>query len=474
MATEVSRLIDEGIARLQRVTDQPRHEAEILLAAALGRTRAWIMAHPEERILDCDATDRYEAYVTRRSHGEPVAYVLGEKEFWSLPLAVTPDVLIPRPETELVVELALTHLPRDAQVRVLDLATGSGAIALAIAHERPRATVVGTDISAAAISVARRNASHLRLGNVAFAVGSWFDPVAGQRFDLIAGNPPYIAEGDDRVEPGVRRFEPKGALFSGPDGLAALRVIAESAGSHLAAGGWLIMEHGDRQGSAVRALLATAGFGDVTTHRDLAGLERAPWAAGREAPGRDIKPPPVHYAHPLPFHFLQAGHAAMIRFETSLGAFTIELFDKEAPVTVQNFLDYVDAGHFDGTVFHRVIPGFVVQGGGMTEDMKQKSTRAPIKNEADNGVKNRRGTLSMARTNDPHSATSQFFINLVDNSNLDPGRGSAGYAVFGCVADGMSVIDAMAKVKTGRRGMHDDVPVEPIKVISAKRVEAAK
>ncbi len=164
----------------------------------------------------------------------------------------------------------------------------------------------------------------------------------------------------------------------------------------------------------------------------------------------------------------------MIRFETSLGAFTIELFDKDAPVTVQNFIDYVEAGHFDGTVFHRVIPGFVVQGGGMTEDMKQKSTRAPIKNEADNGVRNRRGTLSMARTNDPHSATSQFFINLVDNSNLDPGRGSAGYAVFGCVSEGMPVIDAMAKVKTGNRGGHGDVPVEPIKVLSAKRVEAAK
>jgi cyclophilin family peptidyl-prolyl cis-trans isomerase len=164
----------------------------------------------------------------------------------------------------------------------------------------------------------------------------------------------------------------------------------------------------------------------------------------------------------------------MVRFETSLGAFTIELFEKEAPVTVRNFLEYVDAGHFDETVFHRVIPGFVVQGGGMTEDMRQKPTRAPIRNEADNGVRNRRGTLSMARTNDPHSATSQFFINLVDNANLDPGRGSAGYAVFGCVTEGMSVIDAMAKVETGRRGMHSDVPVEPIKVTGAKRVEAAK
>ena len=163
----------------------------------------------------------------------------------------------------------------------------------------------------------------------------------------------------------------------------------------------------------------------------------------------------------------------MVRFETTLGEFTIDLFESDAPITVKNFLDYVDAGHFDGTVFHRVIPGFVVQGGGMTEDMRQKPTRTPIKNEAANGLKNRRGMLSMARTNDPDSATSQFFINLVDNAFLDPSpRNGAGYAVFGCVTEGMSVVDAMAKVKTGRRGGHDDVPAEPIKVLSAKRVAA--
>jgi cyclophilin family peptidyl-prolyl cis-trans isomerase len=163
----------------------------------------------------------------------------------------------------------------------------------------------------------------------------------------------------------------------------------------------------------------------------------------------------------------------MVRFETTLGAFTIDLFESDAPVTVKNFLEYVDAGHFDGTVFHRVIPGFMVQGGGMTEDLRQKPTRTPIKNESANGLKNRRGMLSMARTNDPDSATSQFFINLVDNAFLDPGpRSGAGYAVFGCVTEGMSVVDAMAKVKTGRRGGHDDVPVEPIKVVSAKRVAA--
>ncbi len=279
MASEVAQLIAEGSARLRRVADDPRHEAEILLGAALGKTRAWIMAHPEERTLDCEATDRYEAYVTRRSHGEPVAYVLGEKEFWSLPLAVTPDVLIPRPETELVVELALAHLPPGAAARVLDLATGSGAIALAIAHERPGAGVIGTDVAAAAIEVARRNALQLRLGNVEFVAGNWFEPVAGQQFDLVVSNPPYIAAGDERVEPGVRRFEPHGALFSGSEGLDALRVIAAEAGSHLEGGGWLIVEHGDQQGPAVRDLLETAGFGDVTTHRDLAGLERC--TAGR-------------------------------------------------------------------------------------------------------------------------------------------------------------------------------------------------
>ena len=163
----------------------------------------------------------------------------------------------------------------------------------------------------------------------------------------------------------------------------------------------------------------------------------------------------------------------MIRFETTLGSFTVELFEKEAPISAKNFLDYAEAGHFDGTVFHRVIPGFVIQGGGMTADMRQRDTRAPIRNEADNGLKNRRGTLSMARTNDPHSATSQFFVNLVDNASLDPGRGGAGYAVFGCVTEGMDVVDKIAAVKTGSKGGHQDVPVTPIEVKSAKRIEKA-
>ncbi len=274
MATEVSQLIDEGIARLGRVTQQPRREAEILLGTALGRSRAWLLAHADERILDCDATDRYEALITRRAHGEPVAYLLGTKEFWSLELEVTPDVLVPRPETELVVELGLRHFSTDAAVTVLDLATGSGAIALAIAHERPAWRVLGTDVSAAALAVAQRNAARLRVANVSFAAGSWYQPVGCHRFDVIVVNPPYIADGDTRVEPSVRRHEPHVALFAGRDGLDALRVIIGDAGSHLHPGGWLIVEHGDQQGDAVRALLTAAGFAAVGTHRDLAGLDR--------------------------------------------------------------------------------------------------------------------------------------------------------------------------------------------------------
>lgn len=161
----------------------------------------------------------------------------------------------------------------------------------------------------------------------------------------------------------------------------------------------------------------------------------------------------------------------MIRFETTLGNLDIELFPDEAPITAENFLSYVRSGFFDSTVFHRVIPGFMVQGGGFTAEMQNKQTEAPIQNEAENGLKNLRGTLSMARTNDPHSATSQFFINLVDNAFLDKSAGNDGYAVFGKITSGMEVVDAMAKVDTGRSGMHDDVPVDPIEITAATVID---
>ena len=161
----------------------------------------------------------------------------------------------------------------------------------------------------------------------------------------------------------------------------------------------------------------------------------------------------------------------MIRFETSLGDFTIEFFEKEAPLSVANFKSYIDDGYFDGTIFHRIVPGFVIQGGGFTEDMTQKKTKAPVKNEADNGLKNTRGTLSMARTNDINSATSQFFVNLKDNDFLDHSRGNFGYAVFAKVTEGMDVIDKIAAVATGRKKGFDDVPVEAVTMTSVRALE---
>ena len=275
MATEIRALLDEGAAKLAHACDEPRREAEVLLGAALGLSRAWLLANPDERVLDCEATDRFEAFLTRRAHGEPVAYLLGEKEFWSLPLRVGPGVLVPRPETELVVERALTHLPADRDLEALDLASGSGAIALAIASERPHCRVIATDLAPAAVEATRENTLRLGLGDrVAVLRGKWFEPVADRRFDLIASNPPYIATDDARVEPSVRRYEPPEALFPGPTGLEALQAIVAGAPGHLRPGGWLVVEHGDTQGAAVRGSFTDAGFEDVQTWRDLAGLDR--------------------------------------------------------------------------------------------------------------------------------------------------------------------------------------------------------
>jgi release factor glutamine methyltransferase len=275
MATEIRALLEEGAAKLARTTDAPRREAEVLLGAALARPRAWLLAHADERVLDCEATDRYEAYVTRRALGEPAAYILGEKEFWSLPLAVGPGVLVPRPETELVVERALAHFLPGSVLDALDLAAGSGAVALALASERPSCRVTATDVSATAVASARANSARLGLSErVDVLHGSWFEPVAGRRFDLIVSNPPYIATDDPRVEPAVRRYEPPEALFSGATGLEALQIIAAEAPRHLVPGGWLVVEHGDTQGEAVRGLFTGAGFAAVQTHRDLAGRDR--------------------------------------------------------------------------------------------------------------------------------------------------------------------------------------------------------
>ena len=250
-----------------------RTDAERLLMHALGVDRAWLFAHALEPVEVGDAA-RFQALVARREQGEPVAYIIGRQGFWSLDLDVTPATLIPRPETELLVELALERLPADAPSAVADLGTGSGAIALALAHERPQARVVATDRSAVALEVAQANARRLGLDSVEFAQGAWFAPLAGRRFDLVVSNPPYIEDADPHLARGDLRFEPREALASGADGLDAIRALAADAGAHLAKGGWLLVEHGWTQGAAVRDLFEAAGFDSVFTARDLAERER--------------------------------------------------------------------------------------------------------------------------------------------------------------------------------------------------------
>jgi release factor glutamine methyltransferase len=245
-----------------------------LLAHALGVSRTKLYAWPEQET-DAAARETFERYVAARASGEPVAYLTGHREFWSLDLAVSPAVLIPRPETELLVELALERIAPDADLRVADLGTGSGAIALAIASERPRARVVATDASDDALAVARGNAERLRFRNVTFARGDWCDALGAGRFDVIVSNPPYIAVGDAHLGTGDLRREPQAALVAGTDGLEAIHRIVATAPAHLAPGGWVLLEHGWDQAARVRALLDAHGYLDIASIRDGAGHERA-------------------------------------------------------------------------------------------------------------------------------------------------------------------------------------------------------
>jgi release factor glutamine methyltransferase len=241
-------------------------DARLLLAHATGFSEAAVLAHPE-RSLPPEAAQRFMDFAARRRDGEPVAYILGRKEFFGLPLVVNPAVLIPRPETELLVELALQ---RDFSA-ALDLGTGSGAVALALKKHRPGARVVAVEASVAALEVARRNGVALGL-EVDWRHGRWLAPLEGERFDLIVSNPPYVAAGDPHLA--ALRHEPASALVSGADGLDAIREIAAAAAAHLAPGGWLFLEHGIRQNAAVRELLERAGLEDARTWPDLAGIPR--------------------------------------------------------------------------------------------------------------------------------------------------------------------------------------------------------
>lgn len=264
-------LLADAAAKLRG--PEARHEAELLLLHALQRPRSWLFAHATDPV-DLADRDRFHALLARRAAGEPVAYITGQWGFWTLQLEVSPATLIPRPETELLVEQALARLPADRPCTIADLGTGSGAIALALASERPLAQVLATDFSGEALAVAKRNAARNAVSNVAFAQGSWHVPLHGQRFDLIASNPPYIASDDPHLARGDLRFEPSTALASGQDGLDDIRLIADGARAHLLPSGWLLLEHGWDQGAAIRALLQQAGLDEVQTVQDLEQRDR--------------------------------------------------------------------------------------------------------------------------------------------------------------------------------------------------------
>lgn len=260
----------------------PALDAELLLGHALGRDRSYLHAWPEAE-LD-DAVHRHvERLIERRATGEPIAYILGSREFWSLEISVTPDVLIPRPETEGLVEIALAEVTARGFVEpaLLDIGTGSGCIALSLTHELPAAQVTAVEASSDALAVAHRNALRLAKSNIEWIEGQWLAPLAERRFDVIVSNPPYVRSDDPHLNSGDVRFEPRGALDGGPEGLDAIRVLARDAGTHLAPGGLLALEHGANQAEAVADILARAGWSRIETRTDLAGLPRfalARWA----------------------------------------------------------------------------------------------------------------------------------------------------------------------------------------------------
>ena len=273
MTGTLSALLTEAETRLKDASDSPRLDAELLLAHALGRERGYLHAHPELRPESAEAQE-FERLMAARTRGEPIAHLTSKREFWSLPLTVTPATLIPRPETELLVELALERIPKDASFTILDLGTGSGAVALAIAKERPLSRITATDRSREALQVAMGNAVALGLGNVEFIEGDWLVPLSGRRFEVIVSNPPYVRDDDPHLTAGDVRFEPRTALAAGADGLRDLRDIIGAAPAHLEQRGMLLLEHGQDQGEAVRRLLQGAGLTRVETRRDVSGHER--------------------------------------------------------------------------------------------------------------------------------------------------------------------------------------------------------
>jgi len=257
--------------RLSNTSESPRLDAEILLCRTIDMPRSYLFAHPEDE-LDELAQERFASLLDRRVGGEPMAYIMGMKEFWSHELFVSPATLVPRPETELLVDLALREIPRKAEWEILDLGTGSGAIAIAIAGDRQMCQVTAVDISEDALAVARENVRALSLGNVELVHGNWTEPVQGQAFNVIVSNPPYVRKDDEALL--KLQHEPQSALAAGEDGLDAIRVLAAKSAALLEDEGLLLIEHGADQASDVAALLEGHGWADICCHNDLAGLPR--------------------------------------------------------------------------------------------------------------------------------------------------------------------------------------------------------
>ena len=284
MSISIGAALDQAVARLKPAVDLPHLEAELLLCHIVGKPRTWLVAWPEKRLTDRELA-RFMELVEQREQGAPVAYLTGEREFWSLALKVTEDTLIPRPETELLVETVLERFGDNRELTLVDMGTGSGAIALAIAKEKPAWRVIATDLSAAALAIARTNAEEHGITNVSFVQGDWYDALPPEtHVDVIVSNPPYVAEADPHLEQGDVRFEPRHALASGSDGLDDIRKLLPGAIVHLKEGGSILVEHGNTQGAAVRDLMRHYGYRDIRTLRDLEGHERVTLGIYRAMP----------------------------------------------------------------------------------------------------------------------------------------------------------------------------------------------
>lgn len=260
--------------QLKHTSDSPVLDAEVLLCVVLQQARSHLKAWPEKQ-LTTEQWAAFQSLLNKRQAGFPVAYLTGKREFWSREFKVTPDVLIPRPETELLIELALSIIPQNKPLQIADLGTGSGAIAITLAAERPAINVTATDVSTAALQVAQQNARQLNVTNIRFVKSHWFDQLAGALFDIVLSNPPYIAAGDPHLRQGDLRFEPAQALISGPHGLKDVTSITDTARYHLKPGGHLLVEHGFDQQQQVQSVFKQFHYQNIFTHADLSGLPRA-------------------------------------------------------------------------------------------------------------------------------------------------------------------------------------------------------